>query len=232
MICHVMVAFWLKQSLQDLVDAAELLEVQTADVTGWYLGQEQSAGSDEVEIQSLHSYLYGIDSSSLISEMSQDKLCRQLSSGLRLCFRAHETLRRWVLSLLVDRNIGPSIRQKRMELLLDALAISRLSGRNRSLKTPDQPSVRSFAEAVLTSAMLSPESRAYYRTWNDIATTRGCSVGTLVSLLSRPDEQVSARIQPLTVDIGWYLERLIDAISMPNATEENGKPMINLEKRR
>ena len=98
-----------------------------------------------------------------------------------------------------------------------------------------QPCVRSFVEAVLTSAIVSPESRIYTRTWQAVASARGAQVESLPALLfTRPTEPL-VRFDKLTVDPAWLLERMLEVISMADALDspvETPLSLINFEKRR
>lgn len=173
----------------------------------------------------------------MISEMSQDSLYRLLPPGIRSCIRAHSILRKWLISKLVAPRLGLRNRQARMELLLRAIEVTRLRNTDTKLSGPlnEQPCVRSFVEAVITSAIVSVESRTYYRAWQNVAYSRGSSCDSLSSLLSRPVTQLSTSKDALTVDIGWLIERLLDIISTPDTVEssnQEGQSLVHLDKRR
>ncbi|KAJ3911777.1 hypothetical protein F5877DRAFT_93730 [Lentinula edodes] len=73
------------------------------------------------------------------------------------------------------------------------------------------PCVWSFVEAAVTSA------------------------NTLSQLLARPKTQSVASKDPLTVDMGWLIERILDVIAMPDLVEshnEEGQNLVNFDKRR
>jgi GTPase-activating protein BEM2 len=202
------------------------------ETTGWFLPHDPTSISDDLEVQNICGYLYtgGIEPSSAISELGQDQLYRLLPTSLRTCLRAHEMLRRWLLSKLVERRLGLQVRQARMEKLLRALELSRST--SNSVGTPSVAAVRSFAEAVITAVILSPESRAHNRAWMEVGIARNRSLDSVTSILSQTLPVAPSRVRTLTADLGWFVERLLEAISMPNAIEENGKPMVNLDKRR
>ena len=52
--------------------------MQSADRTGWFLSRDPSSIADEVEIQSMSSYILEVEPSPLISELTQDSLYRLL----------------------------------------------------------------------------------------------------------------------------------------------------------
>lgn len=217
---------------QDLLDVMELIEVQTMDPTGWFLTQDPTTTPDDIEIQSIYSCLYNgnIEPAAPISELGQDQFYRLLPTSIRTCIRAHEMLRKWLLSKIVERGLGMAVRQTRMEKILQALELSRSTG--SGVTTASQPAVRSFAEVVLTAVLVSPGSRAHTRAWFEVAAARDRSPDSILSILSDSLPATPRRAAPLTTDLGWLIERTLEAISLPNAVEENGKPFINLDKRR
>lgn len=94
--------------------------------------------------------------------------------------------------------------------------------------------MRSSVEAILTSVLVSVESRAHYRAWQNVAAARGVQCESLAILLRKPVMQLSASAEPLTVDISWLLERLLEIISIPDllAPSDTGPSVVNFEKRR
>ena len=190
-----------------------------------------------MEIQTIYSHIQEIEPSSLISELTQDALYRLLPPGVRSCIRAYSIIRKWLISKLVAPRIGLRSRQARMELLIQAIEVCRL----RNTETPstsqliDQPCVRSFVEAVTTSALLSVESRLHHRAWQGVAFGRGSTCDSLSSLLLRPYVQSTSSGDSLTVDMGWLLERMLELIATPDVIEasaEEGQNLVNFDKRR
>lgn len=177
-----------------------------------------------------------IEPSSMISELGQDSLYRLLPPGVRGSIRAYSIMRKWLVSKIAAPRLGLRQRTARMELLLRSLEIARL--RNTDNTTPgragDQPCVRSFVEAVLTSAVLSVESRAYQKAWQSVGSARGGNIDSLASLLFRPGMEVSTSKEALTVDVGWLIERLLDVISTPDVVVvgPEGQSLVNFDKRR
>ncbi|KAF8951373.1 hypothetical protein BDZ97DRAFT_1932432 [Flammula alnicola] len=203
---------------EDLYITADLLEVQTSDRTGWFSSRDVGPIEELVEIQTIYSHIQEIEPSSLISELTQDALYRLLPPVGRPSNR-------------------PSARQARMELLIQAIEVSRL----RNTETPstpqliDQPCVRSFVEAVVTSALLSVESRMHHRAWQGVALSRGSPCDSLSSLLLRPYVQSTSSVDSLTVDMGWLLERMLEIIATPDiieASSQEGQNLVNFDKRR
>ena len=131
-----------------------------------------------------------------------------------------------------------------MELLIQAIEVSRLrnSESTSTSSSPtaqhlEQPCVRSFVEAVTTSALLSVESRMHHRAWQGVAFSRGCSCDSLSSLLLRPYIECTSSNDSLTVDMGWLLERMLEVIATPDIIEPTfqdmeGQTLVNFDKRR
>ncbi|KAF7346781.1 Rho GTPase activating protein 22 [Mycena sanguinolenta] len=225
---------------EDLFITSDLLEVQTADRIGWYLAFMPN--EETVEIQNIYSYLQDIEPSPLISELGQDSLYRLLPPSIRSCIRAYVIIRKWAISQLVAPRLGLHARQSRMELMLRAIEVTRLrTAPNRtsspgSLAVVDLPCPRSFVEAVLTSAVLSVESRLHNRPWLNIAISRGVQCDSIASLLSQPATQTLSSTRELTIDVGYFLERMLEIIGAPDvvesAAQQEGHSLINFDKRR
>lgn len=225
---------------KDLYITADLLEVQTSDRTGWFSSRDVSSFEESVEIQTIYSHIQEIEPSSMISELTQDALYRLLPPGVRSCIRAYGIIRKWLISKIVAPRLGLRTRQARMELLIQAIEVSRLRNSESSSSTTrvlEQPCVRSFVEAVTTSALLSVESRMHHRAWQGVALSRGCSCDSLSSLLLRPYIECTSSNDSLTVDMGWLLERMLEVIATPDIIEPTvqdpeGQTLVNFDKRR
>ncbi|KAJ7464127.1 rho GTPase activating protein 22 [Mycena latifolia] len=223
---------------EDLFITSDLLEVQTADRIGWFLPFPPN--EETVEIQNMYSYLQEIEPSPLISELGQDSLYRLLPPGVRSCIRAYVILRKWTISQLVAPRLGLRARQSRMELILRAIEVTRLRNLPNYAGSPQSivelPCPRSFVEAVLTSAVLSVESRMHYRPWQNIGMSRGAQCDSIASLLSQPATQSISSSRELTLDVGWFLERMLEIIAAPDVMEsvvqQDGHSLINFDKRR
>ncbi|KAF7363094.1 Rho GTPase activating protein 22 [Mycena venus] len=223
---------------EDLFCLSDLLEVQTADRIGWFLSFAPS--EETVEIQNMYSYLQEIEPSPLISDLGQDSLYRLLPPSIRSCIRAYVILRKWTISQLVAPRLGLRARQSRMELILRAIEVTRLRAIPNHAASPqaivDFPCPRSFVEAVLTSAVLSVESRMHTRPWLNIAMGRGTHCDSIASLLSQPATQSLSSSRDLTLDVGWFLERMLEILAAPDVMEslvqQDGHSLINFDKRR
>lgn len=232
-------AAWRNVTKEDLFVTADLLEVQSADRTGWFLPREPSAIADEVEIHSMNSYIVEVEPSTMISELAQESLYRLLPPSIRTCIRAFGILRKWLVSKLVATRVGLRVRQARMDLLLRAIEVCRLRNAepttSGNLSLASRPCIRSFVETVITSAILSVESRTHYRAWQNLALARGTTCDTLAALLSRPAISSLTSRGTLTVDIGWVIERMLEVISAADILESANAEtsgLVNFDKRR
>lgn len=190
-----------------------------------------------MEIQTIYSQIQEVEPSSLISELTHDALYRLLPPSVRSCIRAYGILRKWLISKIVAPKLGLRARHARIELLLQAIEVARMrnSESTSSTRAVDQPCVRSFVEAVTTSAILSVESRLHHRAWQNVALNRGCQCDSLVSLLLRPYVQSVNTRDCLTVDIGWLFERMLEVIATPDVVDSQsmeGISLVNFAKRR
>ena len=186
----------------------------------------------------MYSHTMDVQPSSLISELSQDNIYRLLPPSIRSCIRAFNILRKWTISKLVAPKLGIRIRQARMDLVLRGIEIVRMRSMDAgsaSVGCGDRSCVRSFVEAVLSSAVISSESRMHHRPWQNIANIRGVQCDSLVALLSRPAVPRKSYGDPLAIDVSWILERILELVSIPNVvttSSENDQCIINLDKRR
>ncbi|KAG5644301.1 hypothetical protein DXG03_008719 [Asterophora parasitica] len=223
---------------EDLYVTADLLEVQSSDRTGWFSLRETPTIDEVVDIQSIYSHIQEVEHSPMISEFSQDSLYRMLPPGVRSCVRAYGIIRKWIISKIVAPRLGLRARQARMELLLRAIEVARLRNITSSATSAllvDQPCVRSFVEAVTTSAIISIESRMHSRAWQNLAVSRGVQCDSLSALLSRPMTQSVSSRDPLTPDMGWVIERMLEVIATPDTVEsvaQESQNLVNFDKRR
>ncbi|KAG9018257.1 rho GTPase-activating protein [Tulasnella sp. 427] len=220
-----------------MFELADILETQTADRTGWFSQRDGSSHDDTIVIQDLYLHLQNVEPSQLIASGSQhEHLYRLLSPSLRGVIRAHNCLRDWLIFKLANPVIPYSTRLKRMELAVKAVEICRSRSQDRDPSSDgfdrDQPVVRSFIEATLVSAILSPECRAYARAWHEVAGSRNSSVEDMISLLSF-SQKAPTKGSSLTVDPAWVMERMLEIITLPDVIErDESLSLINLEKRR
>ena len=192
--------------------------------------------TDEIEVQTFHSLVCEVETSLLIHGGGQDSLYCLLPASIRSCIKAFAIMRKWFISKIVFPKLGLRPRQLRLEKLLQAVEISRIRNSDSTTSTPisEKPCVRSFVEAMLTSALLSPESRFYARAWQNVANARRTTADSFSALLDSSNVQTPTG-DSLLVDIGWLFERILEVIAMPNVVilpMEEGQGLVNFEKRR
>ena len=192
--------------------------------------------TDEVEVQTFYSLVCEVETTTLVPGCGQDSLYGLLPASIRSCIRAFAVIRKWFISKIAFPKLGIRPRQSRIERLLQAVEISRIrnSDSGSSIPISEKPCVRSFVEAVLTSALLSPESRLYARAWQNVANARRTTADSFSALLDSSNAQTSTG-DSLLVDVGWLFERILEVIVMPNvvaSSAEEGQGLVNFEKRR
>ncbi|KAF8883269.1 hypothetical protein BD779DRAFT_1674611 [Infundibulicybe gibba] len=220
---------------EDLYITADLLEVQTADRTGWFSPRDVGATEEAIEIQTMYSHIQEVEQSSMISELSQDAVYRLLPPGIRSCIRAYGILRKWLISKIVAPRLGLKVRQARIELLVQAIEVARLRNSDNSIKLAETACVRSFVESAITSALLSVESRMHHRAWQNVASGRGTHYDSFSTLLAQPFTKSISIHDPLTVDMGWLIERMLEVIATQDVIESStldGQNLVNFDKRR
>lgn len=148
----------------------------------------------------------------------------------------------WLISQLSEPSIGSAIRRQRFETLIEALEICRSrsvdpdtvwtgdadappttttatsTNPSSSSSSPPakraelQPSIRTFVGSSIRAALLSPQSRVFTHTWYEVGMSKGApSVESLVALVRDVPASESSEC---TVDLGWYLERLVEVVSV------------------
>ncbi|KIY65166.1 hypothetical protein CYLTODRAFT_424593 [Cylindrobasidium torrendii FP15055 ss-10] len=214
---------------EDLYITSDILETQSVDRTAWYLPLSAQEPGDDVEIQTIYSYLNDVAPSPLVvvgEQHAPENLYRLLPPSVRGCIRGHSILRKWLIFQITAKGLGVQQRGRRIEVLLQAVEQSRGG-------EPTEKKVRTFAESVITGALMSVESRFFAKTWQHVASVRGASSSeSLVKLLDRKSGRIGRNLQPLTVDMGWILDRLLDVISMPDVVDSVLDGLVNLDKRR
>jgi hypothetical protein len=81
-------------------------------------------------------------------------------------------------------------------------------------------------EAVITAPIINPESRIHQRLWRALRQP---------ALLSRPAVPKKTHADPVVVDISWFLERMLEIISIPDSvviSQEDSQCIVSLDKRR
>jgi hypothetical protein len=218
----------------------EILEVQSRDKTGWILLTDlPTISQDEVVIQNIYFHLTQVEPSSLLSDFPPaERLIGLAQPSIRTMLYCFDEARAWATAVLAQPGISAEARARRIDIFLQALELCRILSSKTDGAAAGSPMIRSFVEAVLSTAILSPESRMFQRAWHHAAIQRRVGVAdTLESFLrlSRTEPLPFSPGFKLAVDFGWMIERLLELISMPDALVNTGDALgtvVNFEKRR
>lgn len=182
---------------------------------------------DEIIIADPYSHLRGIG--------ADPTFLQKMPSSLQHGLRVHNTLRKWILSHLVEPDLVPSQRKVRMGKTLDMIQICRsrmgdvlFGGVAEAQSRVTDPSLASFVERAVISAVVAPESRLFATAWHGVSIARGClSYDSLVALV-KPELILTDRTA--TLDLAWLNERLVEiSTQLDNFTDGIS---INFDKRR
>lgn len=226
--------------LQDLLSCMEILEVQSRDKTGWISQADlPTISQDEMVIQNIYFHLTLVEPSSLLSDFPPaERLIDLVQPSIRTMLYCFDEARTWATAVLAQPGISVEARARRMEVFLQALELCRILSSKTDGVPAGSPVIRSFVEVVLSTAVISPESRLFQRGWYHTAIQRRLGVvDTLESFLrlSRTEPLPFSPGFKLAVDFGWVVERLLELISMPDALVNTGDTLgavVNFEKRR
>jgi hypothetical protein len=194
-----------------------------------------------VVIQDVYSHLSGYLGSPSAGPGIDMPFIKGLPASVRTTFRAHSSLRRWLVLQIVGHGLGIPRRVARIKTLLEALEICRqrahvvdaIWSSTRSAVGPElEPTMSTFVGRALTAALLSPESRAHAKAWHIVATDRGGSVDVLSSMLPVGVARDPSNNGCCTIDLGWLLERITEVIcQVPDFVQES-QHLVNFDKRR
>lgn len=212
----------------DVLRYLDVLEASTlADPAAWYSSRQLvKTDDDEIVIVDPYSQLNGM--------AGDPTFVKSMPQSLQYGLKAQATLRRWILSHLVDPELSLKPRQARMLKALEIVEIcrSRMSnvffGGQPEIQTRMlDPSLASFVERATTAAIVSPESRLFASAWAGVAALRQGSPDTLASLV-RP--KLVMTDATATLDLAWLNERLLEITTQVDSLAEG--MAINFDKRR
>ncbi|CCH41556.1 GTPase-activating protein [Wickerhamomyces ciferrii] len=232
-------------SISDWISVFQLIEIQTGkSLTSLFKFRSPTAASDdEIEILNVFTWIR-----SLYGETPDDKILDQFPPPVKILFDVHYNLEKYFKLQIADPSITRDVRTSRMIAILQILSVSRLRMGSVDLfnsfeKVEENdlgkisPHVPSFIETAITQAIVSPESRAFSRSWIYSASTLNSNVDSwddLTQLLPNFDvEDLDNNLKGgLTPCVGWFIERLMEiSCFVPNMSIENSK-LINFDKRR
>ncbi|KAG0265542.1 hypothetical protein BG011_004570 [Mortierella polycephala] len=232
-----------------------VLESQSADPVGWFLSRTYSAIADEdIVITDIHNTLTSIQrNGALGTHWNGERLISALPMCLQNMCRLHHVIRGWVVGQVASPNIAFDVRVDRIQKMLDVILRSRVKmsqfgqdvqSSSMRMETGQQPEsgggggIPSFVESAIESALISPESRAYARAWQEVASRRKGSVDSLEDMLAghvdrEPSPNVSdaAVAQGVVPAIGWLVERMLEACCYVRDMSYESPSLVNFDKR-
>lgn len=237
--------------LKDWMEVLEYLEVQSADINGFFHYRPPHPNNDEeLTMQDIYSYLEGLS-----RENPDDRFLYTLPRPIRELFKLHNNIVNYFTLQISDNAIKKEERVSRMMSILKILGISQrrmksvdLFNKSEGTKSDDNGSglsshIPSFLESAISAAVVRPESRAFANSWVQASKEihkqfGGHFNGSIISLESIiPDIPAASLKNPigekaLTPCVGWVLERMIEIVCyLPNMSIESPR-MINFDKRR
>ena len=226
--------FFASVKLVDWMFTFEQLEIQSAEPMGFFVPKIALLSHDEEGPMQDIFFLLG----NLRREKSTSTLLQKLPKPLRNLCTLHQQLSSWILSQVAEPKISVETRSQRLSTLLKALTIcrQRMSGMDLYDSSDSGVSrhVPSFVGCAISTALVRPESRAYGFAWQ-LAVKNACGFVSHCETLEQViPEAVNGDIpvRPLTISVGWMLERLLEIVChVPNMVVENNR-LINFDKRR
>ncbi|KAK4055210.1 rho GTPase-activating protein [Microbotryomycetes sp. JL201] len=215
-----------ERELQRWIDALEISSL--SDPAAWYSSRQLSAKDEEdVVIADPYSHMLGL--------VTDSALAKHLPLSLRRILGRHTLVRKWVLAHLVDPNISARDRQLRMLKALEMIEHCRsrmvnvaFGGQKEPVETLHDPTIASFVERAVVSAIIAPESRLFASSWLAVASTRGVAAIDSVLVLVRREPIATQEI--CTVDVAWVVERMLEIVTQVDSLSDG--MAINFAKRR
>ncbi|KAF9094663.1 rho GTPase-activating protein [Mortierella sp. AD031] len=229
----------------------EVLESQSADPVGWYLPRTGSTPTDDdIIITGVHNTLYSIRrNGALGTHWNGERLINSLPMCLQNLCKLHHIIRCWVNAQISAPGITFEARVGRIQKMLDVVLQSRVlmsrfaqdakaASRRSGSDKPAFVGIPSFVEAAISSALVSPESRAYIRAWLEVASGQRGSIETLEDVLALRQEQVKSVLSELDVpaeelvpEIGWLIERMLETCCYVRDMSFESPLLVNFDKR-
>ncbi|KAG0266631.1 hypothetical protein BGZ95_003020 [Linnemannia exigua] len=236
----------------------EILESQSADPVGWYLPRSGSTPPEEdIVIMGVHNTLYSIRrNGALGTHWNGERLINSLPMCLQSLCKLHHIIRGWVNAQIAAPGVAFEVRVRRIQKFLDVILQSRnlmsrfaqdpkaavMAGRRSGSDKPAFVGIPSFVEAAISSALVSPESRAYTRAWLEVASGQRGSVETLEDVLavrcsgheksgSTPLGELDIPAEELVPEIGWLIERMQETCCYVRDMSYESPLLVNFDKR-
>lgn len=235
--------------LKDWMEIFESLEVQSADVTGFFhVRYPQSNNEDDVIIQDIFTYF-----ETLYRDSTEERLLFAFPRPIRELFRLHTNLVNYFTVQIGEATIKKDERVGRMTSVLKILGIIKRRMSNLQLfsiddekqdeKTEISPHIPAFLESAISAAVLRPESRSFANSWlqaaKEIYKQFGGSFSGSINTLDGIIPEIPASLlkktstaKALTPCIGWLIERMLEIVCyVPNMSVGDSR-LINFDKRR
>ncbi|KAF8947445.1 rho GTPase-activating protein [Haplosporangium gracile] len=255
------VAHFLSIRNQEWFVLFEILESQSADPLGWYLPRTGSSSTeDDIVITEIHNTLYSIRRNGAFgTHWNGERLINSLPMCLQSLCKLHHIIRCWVNAQISAPGIAFDVRVGRIRKFLDVVLHSRVlmtrfvqdpkkatttARRSGSDKPPLSATfafvgIPSFVEAAISSALVSPESRAYTRAWLEVAAGERGAVETLEEVLAVRRGQVKLTTpldldtpaEELVPEIGWLIERMLETCCYVRDMSYESPLLVNFDKR-
>ncbi|ORY05870.1 RhoGAP-domain-containing protein [Basidiobolus meristosporus CBS 931.73] len=249
--------------LHDWVYALSDLELQTIDPLAWHPKKKPAPVTDDEVIFSdiyiaIEHCRHSIASSS--NSQASSTLFSTVPSSIVALFRIHEAIKVWVISEIASLTIDYKLRISRIEKFIEMILICRYEmsalgpgriktfsqlGVSGDLGGKQKLYVPSFVESAIIAGLISPESRAFTKAWNDVSQNHNCGLDTLHSLINGFDIslasgspfssqfQDSSTTEPLGLvpSLGWMIESILEIFYyLPDLLFTSGH-LINFDKR-
>ncbi|KAF9362652.1 rho GTPase-activating protein [Mortierella sp. NVP85] len=232
----------------------EVLESQSTDPLGWYLPKQTTTPADEdVVIAGIHDTLQTIRRNGIPgTSWTGERITNAFPLSVQNLCKLHHVIRSWTIAQIASPSISYDVRLDRMQKFLEVVLQSRRAmvhfgdDPSKSQRTTGASPVRivecgvaSFVEDAVASALISPESRAFSRTWLELASGRKGSIDTLddVLALQREREILTAgssglkTSETLVPAIGWLIERMLEACCYVRDMSYESPLLVNFDKR-
>lgn len=225
---------------------------------------------EDIVITGIHNTLYSIRrNGALGTHWNGERLINSLPMCLQSLCKLHHIIRCWVNAQISAPGIASDVRVGRIRKFLDVILQSRVLmarfvqdpkraatagqrlGPERPPLTGSLPSlssssssafvgIPSFVEEAISSALVSPESRAYTRAWLEVAAGQRSAVETLEEVLAVRCGQEIKPMTPLDLDtpaeelvpeIGWLIERMLETCCYVRDMSFESPLLVNFDKR-
>ncbi|KAM0793470.1 hypothetical protein ACM66B_000912 [Microbotryomycetes sp. NB124-2] len=214
------------RDMQRWIDALEISSL--SDPAAWYPSRQLSTKDEEdVVVADPYSHMLGL--------VTDSALAAHLPLSLRRVLDKHNVIRKWFLAHIVDPALSARDRQLRMLKAVEVIELCRsrmgnvaFGGQKEPVESLREPTIASFVERAVASAIVAPESRLFASSWQAVASARGVSsLDTVLPLIRREPVETAGTC---TVDVAWIVERMLEIVTQVDSLSDG--MAINFAKRR